>query len=148
MIKMNTNMNLNWTEVLLASVPDLLDPTAELYWIRYALASKGSFYSQGLSLSPIRVEAARSNILARRASSAGIFGFFRTARFNQGFIKSIVSSNPSLENRLIIEIRDRCAAACSSRWWVGPGDALCPASILVLSSTKLQVSSPLLVAEN
>jgi hypothetical protein len=51
MIKMNTNMNLNWTEVLMASVPDLLDPTAELSWIRYALASKGSFYSQGLSLS-------------------------------------------------------------------------------------------------
>jgi hypothetical protein len=53
-----------------------------------------------------------------------------------------------LENRVIIRIRERCTTTCSSGWWGGPGGALCPTSIVVLSITILQVSSPLLVGEN
>jgi hypothetical protein len=89
-----------------------------------------------------RVEAAWINILVLRARSANIFGSFHTALFNQSFIKFTVCSDTSPDNRVIIRIRDMCAAICSSGWWGGPGGTLCLASIAFLSITKFQVSTP------
>jgi hypothetical protein len=60
--------------------------------------------------------------LARQASSTDIFGYFHTS---QGFIKSTVRSDPSLEDRVIVCETcaqffrlDRCGAGCMFLWIV------------------------------
>jgi hypothetical protein len=84
------------------------------------------------------VEAARSNILVRRACSIDIFGYFHTARLNQGFINSVVSSDPSSENRVIVCIRERCVAAGSSGWGGEPGGPCARQALLPSQNFKLQ----------
>jgi hypothetical protein len=119
------------------SLPDLPDPMAELSWIRYAQKCPKTRSGKEVS----RVEFPLSllckyttahlistkkicNIsvkgwkrrgvifLPPRASLADIFGHFHIARFNQGFIKSKVRSDPSPKDRVIVRIRDRCTASC------------------------------------
>jgi hypothetical protein len=100
--------------------------------------------SWGFPTGPMRHQQHRLIFFAHQASSAEIFGHFHTARFK--LYKVYNENDHSPKDRVIVRYTDRCTAASYSGWRGGPSGALCPASLAVLSTTKLPIFNPPLVA--
>jgi hypothetical protein len=80
-----------------------------------------------------RMEAAQSNILVLASKLGWLFWALSHCKVQPRLQREAIPCQRIECSYVSVTTRDRCAAAYSSGWWGGPGGALCPESLAVLS---------------